>query len=268
MIVATLCHDDTLCLAFGHLMKPYEEPGSSVINETPQLIGDSFSKAMKRMISQCSLDGEKDSECRIEHMRKWTQGVFRLPAMEAIAAYNRHKCLRRLSPKENSARYDHPIHPSLPNRPLPLALTNSVKFRPRDTSALSQNVINKQVRRRESLNALRASPMTMTPNKRHLSDINNDPHISNKRPRKKRSSLQSWRDDTKENIPPVVSRRTSQTQDSYPYTTSAATSGRDLVKRGRYSPALVLPLPDADVKPIIKANGLLLLPRNANVLSL
>ncbi|SJL04629.1 uncharacterized protein ARMOST_07997 [Armillaria ostoyae] len=266
MIVATLCHDDTLCLAFGHLMKPYEEPASSVINETPSLTGDSFGKAMKRMIAQCSLDGEKDDECRIEHMRKWAEGVFRLPAMEAIAAYNRHKCLERISRKENRAKYDHPIHPSLPNRPLPLTLTNSAKFRPRDKLALSQNVVNKQVRRRESLNALRASPMATTPNKRHLSDVNNDPYISNKRPRKKRSSLPSWRDDMKENIPPMLSRRTSQAQDPYPYTTSAATSGRDLVKRGRYSSALVLPLPDTDVKPIIKANGLLLLPRNANVL--
>ncbi|PBK87562.1 hypothetical protein ARMGADRAFT_459951 [Armillaria gallica] len=268
MIVATLGHNDILCLAFGHLMKPYEEPASSVINETSPLIGDSFSKAMKRMIAQCSLDGEKDGECRIEHMRKWTEDVFRLPAMEAIAAYNRHKCLKKIPQKEHSAKYDYPIHPSLPNRPLPVALTNSVKFCSRDTLALSQNVVNKQVRRRESLNALRASPMAVTPNKRHLSDVNNDPYISNKRPRKKRSSLPRWRDDMKENMPPVMSRRTSQRQDPYPYTTSAATSGRDLVKRGRYSPALVPLLLDTDVKPIIKANGLLLLPRNANVLSL
>ncbi len=108
--------------------------------------------------------------------------------------------------------------------------------------------------------------MAITPNKRHLSDVNNDPYISNKRPRKKRSSLPRWRDDMKENMPPVMSRRTSQRQDPYPYTTSAVTSGRDLVKRGRYSPALVLPLPDTDVKPIVKSNGLLLLPRIANVL--
>ncbi|KAK0185785.1 hypothetical protein F5146DRAFT_1067902 [Armillaria mellea] len=258
MIVAILCHDDTLCLAFGHLMKSYEGPAASVINETPLLTGDSFGKVMKRMIAQCSLDGEKDGECRVDHMRKWTEGVFRLPAIEAIAAYNRHKCLQRISRKESSPKYVHPIHTSLPNRPLPLALSNSVK------SALSQNVVNKQVRRRESLNVLRASPMAMTPKKRHLSDVNNDPYISNKRPRKKRTSILSRRDDMKENIPPMMSRRASQMPDPYPYPTSAANSGRDLVQGGRCSPAMVLPLPDMDVKPIIKANGL----RKANVLSL
>lgn len=249
-------------------MKPYEESASSALNETSLLTGDSFGKAMKRMISQCSLDGGKDGECHTENMRKWTEDVFRLPAIEAIAAYNRHRCLKRISQKENSAKCDQPIHPSLPNRPLPLALTNNVTFPPRDTLALSQNVVSKKDRPRESINALRASPIAMTPNKRYLSDVNNDPYISNKRPRKKRSSLPSRSDDMKENIPPIVSRRTSQTQNPYPYTTATASSGRHFVKRGRYSPALVLPLPDTDVKPINKASGLHLLPRNANVLSL
>ncbi|KAK0474953.1 hypothetical protein IW261DRAFT_536495 [Armillaria novae-zelandiae] len=268
MIVATLRHNDILCLAFRRLMMPYEEPASSVLNETSSLTGDSFGKTMKRMIAQCSLDGGKDGECHIENMRKWTEDVFRLPAIEAIAAYNRHKCLKRLSMKENSAKYGQPIHPSLPNRPLPLASTNSVTFPPRDTLALSQNVVNRKARLHESFDTLRASPMAMTPNKRYLSDVNNDSYTSNKRPRKKRSSLPSRRDDMKENIPPVVSHRTSQTQNPYPYTTSVASSGRDLVKRGRHSHTLVLPLPDPDVKPITKANGLHLLPRNANVLSL
>ncbi|KAK0210302.1 hypothetical protein DFS33DRAFT_278266 [Desarmillaria ectypa] len=260
MIVATLCHNDTLSLAFGHLMKSYEEPASSVINETPRLTGDSFGKAMKRMIAQCSLDGEKDSERCIKHMKKWIEGVFRLPAMEAIAAYNRHKYLKRISQKDDSIKYDHPVHPSLPKRPPPLALTSSVKSRPRYTATFSQNVVNKKARRRESLNALRASPMAMTPNKRHLSNINNDSYIPNKRPRKKQSSFLSWRDDMKENIPPTMSHRH--------YTTCAATSGWDSIQCGRYSPSPVLSLPDTDIKPIIKANGRLLLSRNVNVLSL
>ncbi|KAG7452792.1 uncharacterized protein BT62DRAFT_26805 [Guyanagaster necrorhizus] len=266
MIVGILRHDDTLSLVFSHLMKSYES-ASSIISESLPLTGDSFGKALKRMVAQCSLDGEKDGECRIEHMKKWIERVFLLPAMEAIAAYNRYECLKRIFQKEYGVKYDSSVHPSLPKRPLPLALTRSAKPSPRDTMAFSQNFAKKEVRGHE-IDALRASPVAKTPNKRHLSNIANDSRTSNKRPRKKQSSFLRWRGDMKENIPPTMSHRSLPSQMQGSCTTSATTSGRGFTRRGGYSPSPVFPLPDTDVKPIIKANGRLLLPRSANVLSL